>query len=66
MSNHTYKYIHTHSISMSTSKRLGQLDFKIHEIDQRASYYRRRRHLSLKIISRKYVILTLNLKFESE
>jgi hypothetical protein len=33
MSTHPYKYTYAHPIYMSTSKRLGQFDLEIYEID---------------------------------
>jgi hypothetical protein len=33
MSTHSYKYMHTHLISMSTSERLSRFNFEIYEID---------------------------------
>jgi hypothetical protein len=38
---HSYKYTHTYPSHMSISKKLDQLDLEIHEVDQRASHYRR-------------------------
>jgi hypothetical protein len=32
MSIHPYKYMHTHPITMNTSKRLSRIDLEIHKV----------------------------------
>jgi hypothetical protein len=65
MSTHLYEYMYAHHILINNFKRLVRLDLEIYKINQKnISLSMGTQFITKRIISYKYIIPTLNLRFK--